>query len=288
MALAPAPISRTWTGTPAHLHGEPEHAGIGAHQLLVLGLGDQHGVGPVAAQMGHQRAVAGGFLLDHRLDRHGGGRLQAEAGAARRGRTGWRRGRPSCRRRRGHTASRPRSPGRRADGSTGRGAPAAPRRHGPAGSASARSRCSAGGWQTTIGASECCASSIFEPPGWAAMAAPIHGEALRGVAAGAELLEHVVLAGVLLPAQGREPDQRLRVGDLIGKPLRHGGFDLGGEGGVEGHGNSEPSAAGRKRPGSGGCQPAVVASMARAADPAQAAPLRCGGGQPAARPISKA
>ena len=89
---------------------------------------------------------------------------------------------------------------------------------------------------------------------------PVHGEALGGVAPGAELLEHVILAGMLRAPQRSEPDQRLRVGDLIGETLRHGGFDLGGEGGVEGHGNSEPVAAGRKRPGSGplstgGCSP---------------------------------
>ena len=79
MALAPAPISRTCTGMAAHLDLEPEHAGVGAHQLLVLGLGDQHGVGPVAAQMGHQRAVAGRFLLDHGLDVDGRGGLEADA-----------------------------------------------------------------------------------------------------------------------------------------------------------------------------------------------------------------
>jgi hypothetical protein len=35
----------------AHLDLEPEHADIGAHQLLVFGLGDQSRVGLVAAQV---------------------------------------------------------------------------------------------------------------------------------------------------------------------------------------------------------------------------------------------
>ena len=73
----------------AHMHRmaadldlEPDHADIGAHELLLLGLGDQRGVGAVAAQMRHQRAVAGGFLLDHRLHVDGRGRLQPEARSA--------------------------------------------------------------------------------------------------------------------------------------------------------------------------------------------------------------
>ena len=51
----------------AHLDLEPDHAGIGAHELLVFRLRDQHGIGLVAAQMCHQRAVAGQFFLDNRL-----------------------------------------------------------------------------------------------------------------------------------------------------------------------------------------------------------------------------
>ena len=62
----------------AQLDLEPEHAGVGPHQLLVLGFGDQHRVGAVAAQMGHQRPVAGRFLLDDRLEVDGGRRLQPE------------------------------------------------------------------------------------------------------------------------------------------------------------------------------------------------------------------
>ncbi len=61
------------------LDPEPQDAGIGAHQHLLLRLGDQHRVGAVAAQMGHQGAVAGRFLFHHRLQRHGGGGLEPDA-----------------------------------------------------------------------------------------------------------------------------------------------------------------------------------------------------------------
>ena len=63
----------------AHLDLEPEHADIGAHDRLLGRLGDQRGIGLVAAQMRHQRAVAGRLLLDHRLDVDGRGGLQADA-----------------------------------------------------------------------------------------------------------------------------------------------------------------------------------------------------------------
>jgi hypothetical protein len=62
-----------------HLDLEPEHPRIGAHQPLVLGLRDENRVGPIAPQMGHERAVAGGFLLDHGLHVDGGGGLEADA-----------------------------------------------------------------------------------------------------------------------------------------------------------------------------------------------------------------
>ena len=57
---------------------KPQHAGVGAHQHLFFRLGDQHCVGLVTAQMGHQGAVAGGFFFHHGLDIKRGSRLQAE------------------------------------------------------------------------------------------------------------------------------------------------------------------------------------------------------------------
>ena len=61
-----------------HLHAEPQHACIGAHQLVILGFGDHRSIGSVAAQQGGQRAVAGAFLLDNRLliQRDGGAKAQ--------------------------------------------------------------------------------------------------------------------------------------------------------------------------------------------------------------------
>ena len=63
----------------AHLDFKPKHADVGAHQLLVHRLGDQRGVGAIAAQMRHQRAVAGRFLFDHGLQIDRRRRLQADA-----------------------------------------------------------------------------------------------------------------------------------------------------------------------------------------------------------------
>ena len=66
-------------GMSAHFDLEPEHADIGAHELLVLRLGDQRGVGAITAQMRHEGAVARRFLLDHALQVNGGRGLQADA-----------------------------------------------------------------------------------------------------------------------------------------------------------------------------------------------------------------
>ena len=58
----------------AHSHAKPHHPHLGRHQALLEGLGDDRGVGLVAARQAGERAVAGAFLLDHRLqiDRRGG------------------------------------------------------------------------------------------------------------------------------------------------------------------------------------------------------------------------
>ena len=65
-------------GVAAHLDLKPQHAGVRPHELLLLGLRDQHRIGLVAAQMRHQRAVAGRFLLDDRLHVDGRGGLQPD------------------------------------------------------------------------------------------------------------------------------------------------------------------------------------------------------------------
>jgi len=57
---------------------KPQHAAIGAHELFVLRLGDQRGVGPVAPRHARQRAVARAFLLDHRLQMDRGGGLKTD------------------------------------------------------------------------------------------------------------------------------------------------------------------------------------------------------------------
>ena len=62
-----------------HLHLEPEDADIGAHEHLFLWLRNQHSIGLVAAQVRHQRTIAGGLLLDDRLDIHGRRWLQPDA-----------------------------------------------------------------------------------------------------------------------------------------------------------------------------------------------------------------
>ncbi len=51
----------------AHLDPEPERADIGPHQHFLFGFGDEDRIGGIALQIGHQRAVAGGFLFDHGL-----------------------------------------------------------------------------------------------------------------------------------------------------------------------------------------------------------------------------
>ncbi len=53
---------------------EPQHAHVGAHQHVLLGFRDDHGIGAVAAQQRRQGAVAGAFLFDHRLEIDGGPR----------------------------------------------------------------------------------------------------------------------------------------------------------------------------------------------------------------------
>ena len=52
-------------GHAAHLDLEPEDAGIGAHQHFFFRLGNENRVRLVAAQMRHQRAVAGRLFFDH-------------------------------------------------------------------------------------------------------------------------------------------------------------------------------------------------------------------------------
>ena len=61
---------------------EPDRAELGAKQLVLHRLGDQAGVGAVAALERRQRAVAGALLLAHRLDEHVARR--GEAGVAER------------------------------------------------------------------------------------------------------------------------------------------------------------------------------------------------------------
>ena len=64
-------------GMAAHRDLEPHDADLARSTPLARGLGDQRRVGPVAALQAGERAVAGEFLLDHRLDEDVGGRLEA-------------------------------------------------------------------------------------------------------------------------------------------------------------------------------------------------------------------
>ncbi len=51
-----------------HAQPEPDHADLGAHHLAVGRLGDEAGIGAVAALQGRERTDAGALLLDHRLE----------------------------------------------------------------------------------------------------------------------------------------------------------------------------------------------------------------------------
>ncbi|KAG0919688.1 hypothetical protein G6F31_021014 [Rhizopus arrhizus] len=65
---------------PEHTDLEPQPADVGAHQHVLFGLGNDDGVGLVAAQQRRQRAVAGAFLFDDRLEVDGrGGRVTGGA-----------------------------------------------------------------------------------------------------------------------------------------------------------------------------------------------------------------
>ena len=59
--------ARHMHGQAAHLEPEPDDADLGADQLAVGGLGNQAGIGPVAALQRGERAEPGALFLDHRL-----------------------------------------------------------------------------------------------------------------------------------------------------------------------------------------------------------------------------
>ena len=235
MALAPAPISRTWTGMPRTSTWNQITPDIGAHQLLVFGLRDQHGVGLVAAQMRHQRAVAGGFLLDHRLHVDGRGRLQADAAQRVEGEQVGGVAGLHVARRRGRSSQSPsidRLEGRmRPHVGAGR---SARRRHAPAGSASGRSR-SRGRWMpTTIGACECSARERR-----AAGMALDRGRGpwrsgpwrSRDRASARNTKSWIACSA---PRSEAEADQLLREGDLLVEAGLDGGEDVVAKGGIEG------------------------------------------------------
>ena len=61
---------------------EPQHADLATDEPVPHRLGDEHGVGAVAALQAGEGAVAGALLLDHRLHMHVGGRLVADRGVS--------------------------------------------------------------------------------------------------------------------------------------------------------------------------------------------------------------
>ena len=64
-------------GKAAHLQAKPDHADLRAHHLAAGRLGNEAGIGAVAALQGRERADAGTLLLDHGLKVNPRGRLQA-------------------------------------------------------------------------------------------------------------------------------------------------------------------------------------------------------------------
>ncbi len=220
-------------GDAAHLDLEPEHAGVGAHQHLLLGLGDQAGIGPVAPEVRHQRAVARRFLLDDRLQIDRRRRLQADAAERierrRHGRMADLHVRPAAavdpvpfdhrieRRMRPHVG--------RAVGTTSTWDCRI----------SERPVSSRGRWMaTTIGASECSGEN-FEPPD-AARSPPGPWRSAPWRNRAPSRSEHEILDRMLLSPQRREADQLLRMRDLRRESLLDGAEDAGGEVRGEGHG----------------------------------------------------
>ncbi len=232
------------------LDPEPQDAGIGAHQHLLLRLGDQHRVGAVAAQMGHQGAVAGRFLFHHRLQRHGGRRLEPDAAERVEGEQVG--GVPRL-----HVgaaaAVEPVALHHRLEGRVCPEVGGACRHH------------------VDMGLEDQRAPPLLPRPvdadddrrlgmlgtelGAARMRLdlrPVHREAVHGVAALAEGAEDEVLDRLLLAAGRGEAHQRLRVGDLRGKILGDCGDDAVAQGGIQGHrglleGRDAPCIAGTRR-----------------------------------------
>ena len=67
MALLPARGFSTWVGTPLDPQPEPECAHLTAIDLCTKGFRDQHEIAGIALVQAGQRAIAGAFLLDDRL-----------------------------------------------------------------------------------------------------------------------------------------------------------------------------------------------------------------------------
>ena len=220
-------------GDAPHLDLEPEDADIGADQLLVLRLGNEDGVGTVAAQMGHQGPVARRFLLDDRLHRDGRGGLEPDA--AKRAEAEEVRGRPRLH---GRPAA-PEEPIAADDRIEGRRAPHVRGARGHDVDMRLQDQRAARLLAGAMDADDDRRLGMLRRPGAGARMAgerlAVHREALHGEAAGAELAEEVILDRVLLAADRGEADQVLREGDLRGETLRDGSGDAVGKGGVERH-----------------------------------------------------
>ena len=63
-------------GKAAYLQPEPDHADLRAHHPAAGRLGDEAGVGAIAALQGRKRADPGAFFLDHGLEMDAPGRLE--------------------------------------------------------------------------------------------------------------------------------------------------------------------------------------------------------------------
>ncbi len=64
-------------GETPHLEAKPDDADLRAHHLAGCRLGNETGIGTIAALQGRERADAGALLLDDRLKMYPRGRLEA-------------------------------------------------------------------------------------------------------------------------------------------------------------------------------------------------------------------
>lgn len=217
----------------AHLKLKPEHADIGAGEHLLLRFGDKGGIGAVSPQMGHQRAVAGRFLLDHRFDIDRRRRLQAdapervEAGQVRSG-PGLHVGAAA--------AIHPVAFDHRVERGVGPLVARPGRNHVDMGLEDERASPL---FARTMDADDDRSLGMAVGEGRTARMGrnrlPVHREAFHGEAAVLHRPEDEILDGMLLPARRGEADEILRVANLFVEALIDGSENPVAQGRVEGH-----------------------------------------------------